>query len=76
MKKVTIPLLLLAGGKDEKFIDINIAMTEKCNFTKLQIIHQVGHNIHLENTLVFVQNIQDFFAGSLPFRIQTSLPSM
>ena len=36
-------------------------MTEKCSFAKLQIIHQVGHNIHLENTLAFVQPIQDFF---------------
>ncbi len=59
--KNTIPLLLLVGEKDKKFIDINIAMTEKCNFAKLQIIHQVGHNIHLENTLAFVQTIQDFF---------------
>ncbi|MEI6446018.1 MAG: 2-succinyl-6-hydroxy-2,4-cyclohexadiene-1-carboxylate synthase [Nostocales cyanobacterium ELA583] len=57
----TIPLLLLVGEKDKKFIDINITITEKCNFAKLQIIHQVGHNIHLENTLAFVQNIRDFF---------------
>jgi 2-succinyl-6-hydroxy-2,4-cyclohexadiene-1-carboxylate synthase len=57
----TIPLLLLVGEKDEKFIDINIAMTEKCNFAKLQIIPQVGHNIHLETTLAFVQNVLKFF---------------
>ena len=62
--KNTIPLLLLVGEKDEKFIDINIAMTKKCNFAKLQIIHQVGHNIHLENTLAFVQTIQDFLFRS------------
>ncbi len=61
LPKNTIPLLLLVGGKDEKFMDINIAMTEKCNFAKLQIIDQVGHNIHLENTLAFVQNILNFF---------------
>jgi 2-succinyl-6-hydroxy-2,4-cyclohexadiene-1-carboxylate synthase len=60
--KNTIPLLLLVGAKDEKFIAINIAMTEKCNFAKLQIIDQVGHNIHLENTLAFVQTIQLFFS--------------
>lgn len=56
-----IPLLLLVGEKDEKFIAINIAITEKCNLAKLQIIPQVGHNIHLANTLAFVQNIRDFF---------------
>ncbi|PPJ64566.1 2-succinyl-6-hydroxy-2,4-cyclohexadiene-1-carboxylate synthase [Cuspidothrix issatschenkoi] len=57
----TIPLLLLVGEKDKKFIDINMAMTEKCNFIQLKIINQVGHNIHLENTLAFVENIQNFF---------------
>ena len=63
----TIPLLLLVGEKDEKFIDINIAITKKCQVAKLQIIHDVGHNIHLENTLAFVQNIQDFFSPSSNF---------
>ena len=63
----TIPLLLLVGEEDQKFIDINIAITEKCNFAKLQIIHDVGHNIHLENTLAFVQNIQDFFCHASNF---------
>lgn len=61
LTKNTIPLLLLVGEKDEKFIDINMIMTEKNKFAKLQIIPQVGHNIHLENTLSFVQNILDFF---------------
>ena len=63
----TIPLLLLVGEEDQKFIDINIAITEKCQVAKLQIIHDVGHNIHLENTLAFVQNIQDFFCPSSNF---------
>lgn len=63
----TIPLLLLVGEEDQKFIDINIAITEKCNFAKLQIIHDVGHNIHLENTLAVVQNIQDFFCHASNF---------
>ncbi|MFM5887585.1 MAG: 2-succinyl-6-hydroxy-2,4-cyclohexadiene-1-carboxylate synthase [Dolichospermum sp.] len=63
----TIPLLLLVGEKDQKFIDINIAITAKCKFAKLQIIDDVGHNIHLENTLAFVQNIQDFFSPAANF---------
>ncbi|MFM7363383.1 MAG: 2-succinyl-6-hydroxy-2,4-cyclohexadiene-1-carboxylate synthase [Cuspidothrix sp.] len=60
----TIPLLLLVGQKDKKFVDINIAMTEKCNFAQLKIINQVAHNIHLENTSAFVQHIQNFFSHS------------
>jgi 2-succinyl-6-hydroxy-2,4-cyclohexadiene-1-carboxylate synthase len=61
----TIPIVLLVGEKDAKFININIAITKECKFAKLQIIDQVGHNIHLENTLAFVKNIHDFFQTSL-----------
>jgi 2-succinyl-6-hydroxy-2,4-cyclohexadiene-1-carboxylate synthase len=43
-----------------------MAMTEKCNFIQLKIINQVGHNIHLENTLAFAENIQNFFPRSQP----------
>jgi 2-succinyl-6-hydroxy-2,4-cyclohexadiene-1-carboxylate synthase len=62
LPKNTIPLLLLVGEKDEKFMKINMEVTKKCNFVKLQIIDQIAHNIHLENTVAFVQNMQNFFS--------------
>ena len=63
LPKNTIPLLLLVGEKDEKFMKINMEVTKKCNFVKLQIIDQIAHNIHLENTVAFVQNMQKFFTN-------------
>ncbi|MEH2072279.1 MAG: 2-succinyl-6-hydroxy-2,4-cyclohexadiene-1-carboxylate synthase [Nostoc sp.] len=56
----TIPMLLLAGEYDEKFIFINTEMAKICKFAQLKIINDAGHNIHFENTLIFVQILRDF----------------
>lgn len=55
-----IPLLLLVGEYDEKFIAINTPMANRCEFAQLKVISHAGHNIHLENTLEFVQNVRTF----------------
>jgi 2-succinyl-6-hydroxy-2,4-cyclohexadiene-1-carboxylate synthase len=57
-----VPLLLLVGEKDRKFIDINRKMTQVNELCNLKIIENTAHNIHLENTSVFVENIQDFLS--------------
>ena len=59
LKENTNPLLLIVGEYDEKFIVINTKMAEICE-AKLKVISNSGHNIHLENTLAFVQNVIDF----------------
>ena len=59
------PLLLLVGENDKKFIDINRKITEVNELCDLKIIHNAAHNIHLENTAVFVENIRYFFDSRL-----------
>ncbi|WP_199248130.1 2-succinyl-6-hydroxy-2,4-cyclohexadiene-1-carboxylate synthase [[Phormidium] sp. ETS-05] len=49
-----IPLLLLAGEQDPKFIAINTEMAAACPAAKLAIIPQAGHNIHLEKLTVYL----------------------
>ncbi|HLO83676.1 MAG TPA: 2-succinyl-6-hydroxy-2,4-cyclohexadiene-1-carboxylate synthase [Nostocaceae cyanobacterium] len=61
LKDNQILLLLMVGEYDDKFISINTAMSNKCKFAQLKIIQQAGHNIHLEQTSEFVENIQYFF---------------
>ncbi|MFN6485920.1 MULTISPECIES: 2-succinyl-6-hydroxy-2,4-cyclohexadiene-1-carboxylate synthase [unclassified Nostoc] len=61
LKNNKIPILLLTGEYDEKFISINIKMTKICEFIQIKIISNAGHNIHFENTSAFVKNIKDFF---------------
>ncbi|MEH2436566.1 MAG: 2-succinyl-6-hydroxy-2,4-cyclohexadiene-1-carboxylate synthase [Nostoc sp.] len=56
-----IPLLLLVGEYDKKFISINTEIAQICEFSQLKIISNAGHNIHFENTSAFIENIKDFF---------------
>lgn len=56
-----LPLLLLAGELDIKFVQINRQMQQMSKFSKLEIIPNCGHNIHFENLDVFIEKIQDFF---------------
>ncbi|MEH2204553.1 MAG: 2-succinyl-6-hydroxy-2,4-cyclohexadiene-1-carboxylate synthase [Nostoc sp.] len=58
----TIPMLLLVGEYDQKFISINTEMAKICEFTQIKIISNAGHNIHFENTLAFVENIKKFLS--------------
>jgi 2-succinyl-6-hydroxy-2,4-cyclohexadiene-1-carboxylate synthase len=62
LKNLTVPLLLLVGEKDEKFLDINTNMFQICKSAYLKVINNAAHNIHLENTGEFVQSIQEFLS--------------
>ena len=55
-----IPMLLLVGENDRKFIDINTRMAQVNDLCQLKIIENAAHNIHLENTSLFVENTQYF----------------
>jgi 2-succinyl-6-hydroxy-2,4-cyclohexadiene-1-carboxylate synthase len=56
-----IPLLLVVGEYDEKFISMNTAMVYRCQLAKLRIIPHAGHNTHLEQTSEFVEQLRTFF---------------
>jgi 2-succinyl-6-hydroxy-2,4-cyclohexadiene-1-carboxylate synthase len=65
LKENKIPLLLLAGEYDQKFIDINQKMSNICEWSQLKVMNQAGHTIHFENTGTFVENIKQFFLEDL-----------
>ncbi len=54
------PLFLLAGECDRKFVEINTQMSQICESCQLMVIPNVGHNIHWENTLAFVEPVKSF----------------
>ncbi len=64
LKYNTIPMLLLAGEYDSKFISINTEMDRICESAQMKIISNAGHNIHFENTLTFVENIKYFLSAA------------
>ncbi|MBE8965301.1 2-succinyl-6-hydroxy-2,4-cyclohexadiene-1-carboxylate synthase [Nostocales cyanobacterium LEGE 12452] len=59
-----IPMLLLVGEYDQKFISINTEMVRICEFAQIKIISNAAHNIHFENTLAFVENIKTFLSAA------------
>jgi 2-succinyl-6-hydroxy-2,4-cyclohexadiene-1-carboxylate synthase len=56
-----IPLLLLAGELDLKFVLINRQMLQLCRNAQLEVIPICGHNIHFENPDLFIEKIKNFF---------------
>jgi 2-succinyl-6-hydroxy-2,4-cyclohexadiene-1-carboxylate synthase len=56
----SLPLLLLVGELDSKFISINREIASLCNVSHLEIVSACGHNIHLENVNLFVEKIENF----------------
>ncbi len=56
-----IPLLLMAGQLDPKFVQINRQMQLACPVAKFVAIANCGHNIHFENPDLFAQHLQAFF---------------
>lgn len=66
LQENTIPILLLVGENDQKFIHINTKIAQINQLCNLNIIENTAHNIHLENTSVFVENIRYFLLNSTP----------
>jgi 2-succinyl-6-hydroxy-2,4-cyclohexadiene-1-carboxylate synthase len=60
IKENQLPLLLLVGQYDEKFIKINMAMFHRTTLAEIKTINQAGHNIHLEQTFAFVESLREF----------------
>jgi 2-succinyl-6-hydroxy-2,4-cyclohexadiene-1-carboxylate synthase len=55
-----IPLLLLVGELDKKFTEINQKMANLCAFSRLEIVPNTGHNIHIENPQIYSEKITRF----------------
>ncbi len=60
LSELKMPVLLLAGELDSKFVAINRQMHEQIPHGQLQIISQAGHTIHLERPSRFNQYILTF----------------
>jgi 2-succinyl-6-hydroxy-2,4-cyclohexadiene-1-carboxylate synthase len=64
LPEIKIPLLLLVGELDAKFVQINQQMAQVCKFSQLEIIRNCAHNIHFENPNIFAEKIQIFLGAT------------
>lgn len=63
LEQVTMPTLLVVGKQDSKFVAINQLMARQMPRAVLQVIPDAGHNIHLEQPLVFQERVKSFLSG-------------
>ena len=59
---ICLPVLLMAGELDHKFLGINREIVELCPPADLKIVKQTGHNTHFERPKQFAQAIALFQA--------------
>lgn len=55
-----MPVLLLVGECDKKFVQINSKMARLCPTAQFEIIQNAGHNIHFEKPEIFANHVLDF----------------
>src|SRR5699024_10157819 len=63
LPEISVPVLLLAGEKDAKFVAINQSMEELIPESRLEIIPDAGHNIHMEAADKFGIMVLEFLIG-------------
>lgn len=60
LKDLKMPVLLIVGADDRKFVDINKKMAESIENVKFEIVEGAGHNIHLESAEKFDTIVEEF----------------
>lgn len=60
LSELDMPVLLIAGGRDQKFVSINRKMEKRIPRATLEIVEGAGHNIHLESREKFGTIISEF----------------
>lgn len=69
IKTDTLPILLLVGEYDKKFIDINTKMVDAYKYCTLNIISGAGHNIHFEQPHIFAEKVLSFLTHIPHFKM-------
>lgn len=62
LDELKMPVLLLAGALDTKFVGIAQQMYDRMPSVSLVIVPDVGHTIHLEAPNVFQTHVKDFLS--------------
>ncbi len=60
LSEIPLPLLLIVGALDAKFIAINQKIASLCPQASLSVVQNSGHNVHFEQPAQFVNLIKHF----------------
>lgn len=62
LAEIRMPLLLLAGREDPKFVARNAEVARLCPAARLETLAECGHALHLERPKAFVRRLRHFLA--------------
>lgn len=62
LPRLSLPVLLLVGALDAKFLRINREMATRLPNAALHILPQAGHTVHAEQPGAYVQQVQEFLS--------------
>lgn len=60
---LALPLLLLAGAEDARYLVITMEMRDLCPRAQRVIVPGAGHNVHLEQPAAFVETLQTYLGA-------------
>lgn len=64
LSKLSFPVLLIAGEKDPKYVEIIHAMAGQIRGARLSIVPGAGHNVHAEQPQEYVVLLNEFLESS------------
>ena len=62
--QLQLPVLLIAGERDTKFVDIARRMSGSLPDVRIAVVPDVGHAVHLEAPDAWADAVEDFVRGS------------
>jgi 2-succinyl-6-hydroxy-2,4-cyclohexadiene-1-carboxylate synthase len=65
LNKIKIPVQLIAGAKDQKFINIMNAMQNRIEGSSLEVFENANHRVHLDQPKNFIETLRNFIQQNL-----------
>ena len=62
LPKLPFPILLIAGAKDEKYIQVIKKMSERISSAQKSIVPDAGHNAHAEQPEEYISMLKNFLS--------------
>ncbi|MDD2923254.1 MAG: 2-succinyl-6-hydroxy-2,4-cyclohexadiene-1-carboxylate synthase [Anaerolineales bacterium] len=63
LPKLSFPVLLIAGAKDEKYVQVIQKMSERMPAAQKNIVPEAGHNVHMEEPEKYISLLNEFLSN-------------
>lgn len=63
LTNLSFPVLLMAGSKDKKYVQVIQKMAEQIPNSRSAIVPNAGHNVHAEQPEKYISSLKDFLAN-------------